>query len=120
MERKFNNALLFGAVFVCLVVGLTSSCKKKEEEPAPEVPGPNEVYIQSSSFSPASITVAIDAWVTWTNQDGIPHTVTGTAGQFGSSNLANGGVFSFKFTTPGTYSYKCSVHSGMTGEVIVQ
>jgi plastocyanin len=29
------------------------------------------------------------------------------------------GTYSHTFTTPGTYHYQCTIHSGMTGVVIV-
>lgn len=56
-------------------------------------PGTNEVWLQNSSFVPASISVLPGTKITWTNKDGYDHTVTsGTPGKptrlFDSGNIA--------------------------------
>ena len=87
--------------------------------------GPGAVSITdgpSSSdfgFSPSSITVDAGATVTWTNTGTTPagHTVTGSG--FGSGTLHSGQSFSHTFTTPGTFSYMCSIHNFMKGSVTV-
>jgi plastocyanin len=61
----------------------------------------------------------IGGTVTWTNKDTMVHNVTANAGAFKSPTMAGGAVFSFKFTTPGTYAYNCTFHGGMNGTVIV-
>ena len=82
------------------------------------------VTIQNMAFSPASITVPTGTIVTWTNNDSVTHTVTGTGNGapngFNSGNLASGTTYSFTFTDPGTYTYQCTIHPSMTGTVIVQ
>lgn len=84
----------------------------------------NAVAISNMAFSPASITVPVGTTVTWTNQDGVAHTVTGDGSNvpsgFGSGNLSNGQSYSFTFATAGTYTYHCSIHPQMTGTVVVQ
>lgn len=78
------------------------------------------VTIEEHMFMPATITVPVGATVTWTNQDGAPHTVTSDAqGVFSSGWRFKGGHFSFAFTRPGTYPYHCSIHKGMHGVVVV-
>lgn len=57
--------------------------------------------------------------VTWTNNDGAPHTVTSDSGAFGSQTLNQGNTFSFTFTSAGTFPYHCAFHPGMKGTVIV-
>ena len=79
-----------------------------------------EVKIDNFSFSPQDITVAPGTMVTWVNQDDIPHTVTSTADLFKSKALDTDDKFSFTFDKSGTYEYYCSIHSKMTGKVIVQ
>ena len=74
-------------------------------------------------YAPASLTMAAGSPVTWTNQTPAPHTVTrcdascpagtgdtGAAGGPSSSQLGQGGQYSFTFTRPGTYVYYCMVH----------
>ena len=80
----------------------------------------SSVAIQSFAFAPASITVATGDSITWTNnQAGVPHTVTADAGGFDSGTLASGQSFTFSFSTPGTYTYHCSIHPFMHGSVTV-
>jgi plastocyanin len=90
------------------------------EAQAPSVAGDNQVTIQNFSFGPGSLTVSAGATVTWTNSDSVTHTVTASDASFDSSNLKPGEQFSFKFSAPGTYSYHCSIHPFMTGQIVVQ
>jgi plastocyanin len=89
--------------------------------PAPAgAQGAAAVSIRHHMFMPAGITVPAGATVTWTNEDGAPHTVTSDArGLFGSGWKLEGGRFSFTFTRPGTYPYHCSIHRQMHGVVVV-
>jgi plastocyanin len=83
-------------------------------------------------FLPENITVVIGVnnTVTWTNNDtagaapGTDHTVVSlsvppAATPFNSGIIAPGAVFTQTFTVPGTYEYHCSLHSWMTGSVVV-
>jgi nitrite reductase (NO-forming) len=80
------------------------------------------------AYSPSEITVEVGTTVTWTNEDGVLHTVTsGTAadnvgspdGLFDSGFLAEGDSWSYTFTEEGTFPYFCSPHPWMQGTVIV-
>lgn len=82
--------------------------------------GAVEVAIQGFVFSPNSLTVAVGTSVTWTNKDAAPHTATANNGAFDTGNLAQGQSFSFKFTQPGNFPYKCSYHPNMLGTIVVQ
>ncbi len=78
------------------------------------------VSIQHHMFMPASITVPVGATVTWTNEDGAPHSVTSDEkGLFSSGWKWKGGHYGFTFTKAGTYPYHCSIHKGMHGAVVV-
>ncbi len=87
--------------------------------------GTADVTIQDFSFSPQSITAAVNSIVKWTNNGPSTHTVTGTTvpanGAFDSSHVSAGTSVCFKFTAAGTYNYHCSIHpSLMTGSVTIQ
>ncbi len=81
---------------------------------------PVAVAIKNFAFSPAEVRVRAGATVTWTNEDGVGHTVTADGGSFGSALLARGQSFSHTFATPGTYPYSCSPHPNMRGTVVVE
>ena len=78
------------------------------------------VKIDNFSFGPQALTVAVGATVTWTNRDDIPHTAVSTDGVFKSKVMDTDEKFSYTFTKAGTYSYYCSVHPKMTGQVVVK
>ena len=73
-------------------------------------------------FTPSSITVVIgvNSTVSWINHDYSIHTVTSDQGFFNSGLLNQGDKWSHTFTTPGTYSYHCTIHPYMQGSVVVK
>src|SRR6201987_4119637 len=78
------------------------------------------IKIDNSVFGPQAITVPVGTTVTWTNSDDIPHTAVSTDGVFKSKVMDTDEKFSYTFTKAGTYSYYCSVHPKMTGQVAVK
>lgn len=74
------------------------------------------------SFQPAALTIQVGDTVTWTNTDQAPHDVTTTDGPVTvhSPTLTTGESWSYTFTTPGTYSYICSIHPSMTATLTVR
>lgn len=79
----------------------------------------NAVYIQNMAFNPATITVPAGTTITWTNKDGMAHTVTSDTAIFDSGSIASNGTYSRTFPTAGTFPYHCSIHPSMTATVIV-
>ena len=63
--------------------------------------------------------VSVGETLTWLNVDGVPHTVTSDAEEFDSGVISPGGVFSFKFDSPGEVRYSCALHPFMTSSVVV-
>lgn len=86
----------------------------------PSAHSSNAVSIENFSFNPSEITVKKGTEVTWTNNDSTTHTVTSDTNAFKSGDLAPGNTFKFTFNETGTFSYHCSIHTTMTGKVIVQ
>jgi plastocyanin len=80
---------------------------------------PSSVVIKDFAFSPPTLTVHEGTTVTWTNDDGVGHTVTATDRSFTSHELQRGATFQMTFTTPGTHTYICAIHPDMTGTVTV-
>jgi len=82
------------------------------------------VSMVSSTFSPRNIIVAKGATVTWTNTDaGTSHNATfeAAAGSIKTNDFSGGAAASLVMpATAGTYTYRCTLHNGMTGSVQVQ
>lgn len=91
--------------------------------PPPPPPPPNSVSVSSNSFTPSQLTAAPATTVTWNFQGGL-HNVTFEDNQ-GSSGDQSSGSHSRTFNNPGTFRYRCTIHSssftsGMTGSVVIQ
>jgi plastocyanin len=85
---------------------------------AAPVTGVTQVAAKDNRFTPAAIQVPAGTEVTWSFEDGfVPHDVT--ADGFSSGEPRRKGTFAHTFDRPGTYPYRCTVHDGMTGRVIV-
>ena len=85
-------------------------------------PAAGVVYVTEKDFQfdPPTITVAAGTKVVWTNKGPTIHTIADRAGTWGSDVLQPGDTFSHVFTTPGTYTYHCTLHALMDGTVIVK
>ena len=78
------------------------------------------VNIENFKFLPPALTVTAGTTVTWKNEDDSPHRIGGKGGTFASPALDTDGTFSRTFTTPGEYSYICTIHPYMVGKIIVK
>jgi plastocyanin len=77
------------------------------------------------AFSPTTLTIKAGTTVVWKNVTSVAHTVTSDDGKSFDSGTSNpiapqGGTYSFKFATPGTYAYHCTFHPFMKATIIVQ
>lgn len=82
------------------------------------------VAIRTFQFQPSPLQVSAGTAVTWTNRDQILHTVTSGApgakdGRFDETLDGAGASYTITFSEPGTYTYFCSRHESMRGEVRV-
>lgn len=125
IQYLVGTACVLTLILACVCAGCTSSQNSSQGQVATQAPqsGTNTITIENFAFNPATLTVAPGTSVTWTNRDGVTHTITADSGspaQFTSEQLANGSSFSFPFIKPGTYTYHCSIHPSMKGTVVVQ
>lgn len=77
------------------------------------------VNIQNFAFQPQNLTVNVGTTVHWTNLDSAPHSATSDSGVWDSNYLFQGQSYQYTFNTAGTFTYHCSVHSGMQGAITV-
>jgi plastocyanin len=66
------------------------------------------------------VDVTVGTTVTWTNADAVSHTSTSDASGWNSGTIPPGGRFSFAFQSAGTFAYRCTIHPGMVGTVVVR
>jgi len=116
-----NNVRIASVVMPVMIAMLllfagSSSLKANDQPSTANV----AVKIDNFVFGPQAITVPVGTTVTWTNNDDIPHTAVSTDGVFKSKVMDTDEKFSYTFTKAGTYSYYCSVHPRMTGQVEVK
>ncbi len=90
-----------------------------EEEMKTAGAGGQQVVVDNFSFAPAMTAVPAGSTITWTNRDDVPHNIVSTEQQFKSPVLDTDERFSHTFDAPGTYTYYCSIHPKMTGQVVV-
>jgi len=85
-------------------------------------------YLGNESYQPNPIVVKIGDTVIWTNDDSALHTVTSGSleeeeenaeVEFDSGFMATGKTFEQKFTAEGQFSYFCTLHPDMVGQVTV-
>ena len=79
----------------------------------------HQVSIKSFKFSPAQITVAAGDTITFTNEDGAPHTGTALDGSFDTGRLNKGESGTVTLSSAGTFEFKCNFHPNMKGTVTV-
>ena len=85
---------------------------------AAPVTGVTRVAAKDTRFTPPAIQVPAGTTVTWAFEDGlVPHDVTGDGWRSGDPQRK--GTFAHTFDRPGTYPYRCTVHDGMNGRVVV-
>jgi plastocyanin len=87
--------------------------------PAAAAASERVVDMPAKYFDPANVTALAGDTVTWTNSDTIEHDVAQLDGAFDSGRLGPGGRFSYTFSQPGHYAYRCTIHAFMAGSIDV-
>ncbi|HTX88570.1 MAG TPA: plastocyanin/azurin family copper-binding protein [Bacteroidales bacterium] len=114
---RMGGVILLSIVVITLYEGCT---KKSSDNTSTSGPGANEVWMQNTAFNPVSKTVAVNTTITWINKDSFAHDVTADDSSFYSGDIPAGGTYTHQFKVAGTYNYKCLIHPGMNGQIIVQ
>ncbi|BBI32804.1 stalk domain-containing protein [Cohnella abietis] len=73
----------------------------------------------TTSFMPTKLTIKKGQTVKWVNKDTQIHTVYDLEDKFNSPNILPNAEFSYTFKETGTYTYYCSTHPSMVGEITV-
>jgi plastocyanin len=102
-----------------LAAVVLAACSGGGDDPAAAAPvKTSEVVAKDNRFDPVAVEVPAGTTVTWRFEDGgTPHDVTGDGWKSGDPQSK--GTFRHAFDRPGTYAYRCTLHGGMDGRVVV-
>ena len=117
LSRRF---WIWAAVSLVIVAALAVAAAlyiQSELDPGDPVAGVTAVDVRDNEFDPAAIQIESGQTVTWTWSGNEDHNVVGDGLE---SESQSSGTYAFTFTEPGTYSYECTLHFFMRGEVVVQ
>jgi plastocyanin len=113
-------AALALALASCSAGGSSTATSAVGSGSAPNSVSARSVTIHNFMFSPATLTVPPGATVKVTNMDQVTHTLTATKGGFNTGDISPGQSKTFTApTTPGRYTYICSIHQYMSGTIVV-
>jgi plastocyanin len=84
---------------------------------APALAANKTVSVADDVFKAKTVTISKGNTVTWKWVGSNPHNVK--FGGFQSKVQVNG-TYKHRFTKRGTFKYLCTIHSGMTGKVVVK
>jgi plastocyanin len=101
-------------------------------QPPGQQPPPSnstQIAVKNNRFDPSSTTVSVGTTVTWTwdacagdgygGQTCVEHNVTFDGSGTGSATQSTG-TYTRAFSAAGTFTYRCTNHTGMNGQVTVQ
>jgi plastocyanin len=86
----------------------------------PPVTANGDVRIADFNFAPRTITITAGESLTFVNTGAARHSATARDGSFDTGLLPRGQSATRTFGTPGTYLYFCTLHSQMTGTILVE
>lgn len=119
--RPFRHPATITAIGLLFVAG--AACGSDDDDssaPSGDTPAAtDQVEVVGFQFKPKAITVKSGATVSWTFKDDTDHNVKLDDGSFQSDDLKSGATTNHTFASPGTYGYKCGIHTTMTGSVTV-
>lgn len=97
-----------------LACGLAATTARAE-------PATHTVVIEGMKYSPSALTVQVGDTVVFRNADLVPHTATEKSSKAFDSGILNpNGEWKLVATKSGTMNYKCTLHPGMEGSLIVK
>lgn len=123
LARLAALALLTVTLAACSGSDSASTPPTSPTSPAPTTV---DIFTPGDAFSPFTVTVGVGSTLRFNiafAPDGTGHDVIFAASPAGAPaniNVVGDTIISRVFNTRGTFAYQCTVHPGMTGQVVVQ
>ena len=112
------KTLLRIAVIAVLAIALVVP-SASAEEPLGTTETHRVRMVDGNTFRPGRITIARGDRVRWVNRASVTHTTTSNGGLW-NETLQPGERFSRRFRRAGSFGYRCTIHAGMTGTIVVR
>lgn len=113
-----KHIVLAAILSIALVVPSATAAEPRGRDPL----GTSEVHrvrmVDGNRFRPTRITISRGDRVRWVNRDNVAHTTTSKSGLW-DERLEPGERFSRRFRRAGTFDFRCTIHFGMDGTVVV-
>lgn len=129
--HRARTAVALKTAFACTLLALVSCSHggngkgpaTTSAPPATTSAGPAaaRIVIENFAFNPADLRVRPGTKITVINRDSVSHTVTATGDKvFDTGSIAGNATATFAApSTPGSYSYICTIHPTMKGTLTV-
>jgi plastocyanin len=126
LMRKIDLLGLLGMIVVLQSCGggggTTGIYSPPSPPPSPGTCAANTLCMQSASFDPSQASVPKGTVVSFTNSSGVTHNIVFDAPR--STGVADigsipSGTVTRTFNESGTWNLHCTIHAGMTAQVIV-
>lgn len=111
-----RSTRFFASALVLMVAIAGGACGDDSGEA--EAVEPGTVLLRPASFQPETIEVGVGDTVTWKWRAKVSHNIVGEGGI--DKKVADNGTYSFTFEKKGTFDYRCTIHPGMDGSVVVE
>lgn len=127
-SQPWTESMPARLALICFALIWSTAACSGSNGGSPTSPAPTtvDVFTPGNVFSPFSITVGVGSTVRFNisrASDGTGHNAIFGASPPGAPadvNIVADTVVSRVFTARGTFEYVCTVHPGMTGEVVVK
>ena len=110
---------VFAAALAFITLAAPSAAGGCVNESRPTDGTSPDIRIDKCQFMSALLRVPVGTTVKWTNDDFLPHIVSGIGWGRTQSMLMPGETFSHDFTEAGIFPYTCTLHPGMSAVVFV-
>jgi plastocyanin len=107
--------------FLVAAVIILGSCAAANPPAEAQIGGskPINVELKQLKFSPKSVRVAPNSKINFVWKENVAHNIVFSTGGF-KSKTQNKGTFVVELKKAGTYKYKCTLHPGMDGSIVVK